>query len=231
MLVLVPTPVGNLKDITLRALETLANVDVVLAEDTRKTRFLLDHYEIKKPIESFHMNNEHQRLAGLVARMKEGLKMALVTDAGTPAISDPGFLLVRECIKNDIEVDCLPGATAFVPALVMSGLPADKFSFEGFLPLKGKEGRLARLADDPRSLIFYEGPHRIGRTLALMARILGGARPVAIVREISKMHQQTIRTTLAEGAENYPDESLKGEIVLIVGGFTKATAPEAENKD
>ena len=154
MLILVPTPVGNLKDITLRALEVLKAADVVLAEDTRKTHFLLNHYEIKKPLESFHAHNEHARLKGLIDRMKQGQMMALVTDAGTPAISDPGFLLVRECLKEGIEVDCLPGATAFVPALVMSGLPADRFSFEGFLPLKGKEGRLAKLADDPRTLIF-----------------------------------------------------------------------------
>lgn len=218
MLTLVPTPVGNLKDITLRALEVLKTVDLVLAEDTRKTHFLLNHYEIKKPIESFHAHNEHQRLKGIIERLKQGTQMALVTDAGTPAISDPGFLLVRECLKEGVEVDCLPGATAFVPALVMSGLPADRFSFEGFLPLKGKEGRLTKAADDPRTLVFYEGPHRLGRTLQLMVKVLGGERQICIAREISKLHQECIRTTLAEAAQTLDDNSLKGELVLVVEG-------------
>lgn len=218
MLTLVPTPVGNLKDITLRALEVLKASDVILAEDTRKTRILLNHYEIKQPCESYHAHNEHAKTASLVKRMEEGQKMALVTDAGTPAISDPGFLLVRAAIKAGIEVDCLPGATAFVPALVMSGLPADRFAFEGFLPLKGKHGRLERVKDDPRTLIFYESPHRIGRTLTTMAEILGGARQVAIVREISKIYQETRRMTLEEAARTIEDESIKGEIVLVVEG-------------
>ena len=218
MLTLVPTPVGNLKDITLRALEALKEADLILAEDTRKTGILLAHFEIKTPQESYHAHNEHQRTTRLVERLAEGKKMALVTDAGTPGISDPGFLLVRACVEAGIEVDCLPGATAFVPALVMSGLPADRFVFEGFLPPKGKVGRLQKLAAETRTLIFYESPHRIGRTLTLMAEHLGAERRIVIVREISKLHQECIRHTLGEAAQQIKDESIRGELVLVVQG-------------
>ena len=218
MLTLVPTPVGNLKDITLRALEVLREAETVLAEDTRKTRILLDHYQIKAPMESFHAHNEHQRVRGLVERLQKGAKLALCTDAGTPGISDPGFLLVRACVEAGIEVDCLPGATAFVPALVMSGLPADRFVFEGFLPPKGKTGRLQKLVAEPRTLLFYESPHRIGRTLTLMAEVLGPERRIVIAREISKLHQECIRLTLGQAAEQIKDESIRGEIVLVVQG-------------
>ncbi len=218
MLTLVPTPVGNLKDITLRALDVLREAETVLAEDTRKTRILLDHYQIKAPMESFHAHNEHQRVRGLVERLQKGAKLALCTDAGTPGISDPGFLLVRACVEAGVEVDCLPGATAFVPALVMSGLPADRFLFEGFLPPKGKTGRLQKLVAEPRTLIFYESPHRIGRTLALMAEVLGPERRIVIAREISKMHQECIRLTLGQAAEQIKDESIRGELVLVVQG-------------
>jgi len=212
--------VGNLKDITLRALEVLQQVNVVLAEDTRKTGILLAHYQIKAQMESFHAHNEHARIAKLIDRLKTGTTMALCTDAGTPAISDPGFLLVRACVDAGLHVDCLPGATAFVPALVMSGLPADKFVFEGFLPIKGKVGRLQKLADDPRTLVFYESPHRIGRTLATMAEILGPDRKLVLCREISKLHQETIRLSLAEAAAQIQDGSIRGELVLVVQGAT-----------
>lgn len=218
MLTLVPTPVGNLKDITLRALDVLREVELVLAEDTRKTRILLDKYEIKTPLESFHAHNEHQKVRHVVERLSQGKKMALCTDAGTPGISDPGFLLVRACVEAGVPVDCLPGATAFVPALVMSGLPADRFVFEGFLPPKGKNGRLLKLVEEPRTLIFYESPHRIGRTLTLMAEILGPERRLVICREISKLHQESIRLTLGEAAEQIKDESIRGELVLVVQG-------------
>lgn len=218
MLTLVPTPVGNLKDITLRALDVLREAETVLAEDTRKTRILLDHYQIKAPMESFHAHNEHQRVKGLVERLQKGAKLALCTDAGTPGISDPGFLLVRACVEAGVAVDCLPGATAFVPALVMSGLPADRFVFEGFLPPKGKTGRLQKLVSEPRTLIFYESPHRIGRTLTLMAEVLGAERRIVIAREISKLHQECIRLTLGQAAEQIKDESIRGELVLVVQG-------------
>jgi 16S rRNA (cytidine1402-2'-O)-methyltransferase len=218
MLTLVPTPVGNLKDITLRALEVLREADIVLAEDTRKTGQLLAHFEIKTQMESFHAHNEHTRVAWVVERLGQGKKMALCTDAGTPGISDPGFLLVRACVEAGLEVDCLPGATAFVPALVMSGLPADRFIFEGFLPIKGKVGRLQKLAEEPRTLIFYESPHRIGRTLTLMAEHLGPDRKIVICREISKLYQENIRHTLGEAALTIKDESIRGELVLVVQG-------------
>ena len=219
MLTLVPTPIGNLKDITLRALDCLREVDLILAEDTRKTGILLKHYEISKPLESFHAHNEHARIKSLVAKLKTGTTMALVSDAGTPAISDPGFLLVRECLANDVVVDCLPGATAFVPALVMSGLPATSFYFYGFLPPKGKTGVLTKLKEGKDTMIFYESPHRIGRTISLMAEVLGPERQLVIAREISKLHQECIRTTLGQAAETIKDESLKGELVLVVEGL------------
>ena len=218
MLTLVPTPIGNLQDITLRALEVLKTTDLILAEDTRKTGLLLAHFQIKASMESFHAHNEHQRTANLIERMKGGIQMALCTDAGTPGVSDPGFLLVRACIEADIKVDCLPGATAFVPALAMSGLPCDRFVFEGFLPLKGKVGRLQRLVSEPRTIIFYESPHRIGRTLTAMAEILGPERRIVIAREISKLYQENIRLSLGEAAAQIADESLRGELVLVVQG-------------
>jgi 16S rRNA (cytidine1402-2'-O)-methyltransferase len=217
-LTLVPTPIGNLGDITLRALETLKQVDVILAEDTRTSRKLLDHYQITRPMESFHAHNEHARAAGFAQRMVEGKTFALISDAGTPAISDPGFLLVRECLKRGLEVDCLPGASALLPALVLSGLAAHRFTFEGFLPLKGKLGKLQALATEERTMIFYESPHRIGRTLSSMAEVFGGERQLCIARELSKLHQQCLRLSLAEAAATIDDEQLRGEIVLVVQG-------------
>ena len=193
-LYLIPTPIGNLEDITLRALRLLKEVDMVLAEDTRTTRKLFTHYEISTPLAPFHMHNEHKVLNKWIERIKSGETIALVSDAGTPAISDPGFLLVRECVKNDIEVDCLPGATAFVPALVNSGLPSEKFIFEGFLPAKkGRQTRLKVLAEEERTMIFYESPHRIVKTLSQFMEYFGDERIVSVSREISKMFEETKR--------------------------------------
>jgi len=198
-LYLIPTPIGNLEDITLRALRLLKEVNMVLAEDTRTTRKLFTHYEISTPLAPFHMHNEHKVLNKWIERLKSGETIALVSDAGTPAISDPGFLLVRECIKNDIEVDCLPGATAFVPALVNSGLPSEKFIFEGFLPAKkGRQTRLKVLAEEERTMIFYESPHRIVKTLSQFMEYFGEERIVSVSREISKMFEETKRGSMKE---------------------------------
>ncbi len=219
-LTLVPTPIGNLEDITLRALRVLKEVDVVLAEDTRTSGNLLKHYDIQNSMFPFHQHNEHKVLSQLVSRMKAGEAMALVSDAGTPGISDPGFLLVRECIKEGIKVDCLPGATAFVPALVMSGFPSDKFIFEGFLPhKKGRQTRLSELALEERTIVLYESPHRIVKTLLQLAEVMGPERTAAVGRELTKMHEEVRRGTLKELSDHYSiKESVKGEIVLIVAG-------------
>jgi 16S rRNA (cytidine1402-2'-O)-methyltransferase len=218
-LYLIPTPIGNLEDITLRALRLLKEVDMVLAEDTRTTRKLFTRYEICTRLAPYHMHNEHKVLNKWIERLKSGETIALVSDAGTPAISDPGFLLVRECVKNDIEVDCLPGATAFVPALVNSGLPSEKFIFEGFLPSKkGRQTRLKILADEERTMIFYESPHRIVKTLSQFMEYFGDERIVSVSREISKMFEETKRGSMKDVKEYFEDKKPKGEFVIIVEG-------------
>lgn len=220
-LYLVPTPIGNLKDITLRALEVLQSVDCILAEDTRTSGKLLKHYEINKPVHSHHMHNEHRTVEQLVQRMQNGETLALISDAGTPAISDPGFLLTRACIKAGIEVDCLPGATAFVPALVNSGLPNDKFVFEGFLPQKkGLKTRLEFLAEETRTIILYVSPYKLVKTLTLLQEHLGEERPASVSREITKLYEETVRGSLKEVQEHFEKHPPKGEIVLVVGGKT-----------
>ena len=218
-LYLIPTPIGNLEDITLRALRLLKEVDIVLAEDTRTTKKLFLHYEISTHLAAFHMHNEHKVLDKWIARLKKGEIIALVSDAGTPAISDPGFLLVRECIKEGIEVDCLPGATAFVPALVNSGLPSEKFIFEGFLPVKkGRQTRLKLLAEEERTMIFYESPHRITKTLTQFCEYFGDERSVSVSREISKMFEETKRGAMLGILEYFVEKKPKGEFVIIVAG-------------
>ena len=218
-LYLIPTPIGNLEDITLRALRILKEVNIVLAEDTRTSRKLFSHYDIDTNLAPFHMHNEHKVLQKWIDRIKSGETIALVSDAGTPAISDPGFLLVRECVKNDIEVDCLPGATAFVPALVNSGLPSDKFVFEGFLPVKkGKQTRLKLLSEEERTIVFYESPHRIVKTLSLFCEYFGEDRKVSVSREISKMFEETKRGSAKEVMEYFEQKKPKGEFVIIVEG-------------
>lgn len=218
-LYLIPTPIGNLEDITLRALRILKEVDVILAEDTRTSSKLLKHYEINKKLVAHHQHNEHKTLDRIIDSIKNGEVMALISDAGTPAISDPGFLLVRECIKNDIEIECLPGATAFVPALVNSGFPCDKFIFEGFLPhKKGRQTRLKLLAEETRTIIFYESPHRLLKTLKQFAEYFGEERQASVSRELTKIHEENIRGTVVELVNYYETHTLKGEIVIIVDG-------------
>ncbi|QYH40369.1 16S rRNA (cytidine(1402)-2'-O)-methyltransferase [Algoriphagus sp. NBT04N3] len=218
-LFLVPVPIGNLKDITLRALETLQTVNVILAEDTRTTGMLLKHLEITNNLQSYHIFNEHKAVEKLVERMKKGEVFALVSDAGTPAISDPGFLLVREVIAAGLEVQCLPGPTAFVPALVNSGLPNDRFVFEGFLPhKKGRKTRIDALTEESKTMIFYESPHRLLKTLAQLAEAFGEDRQACVSREISKLHEENVRGTLVELIDYYENNPLKGEIVLTVEG-------------
>lgn len=219
MLYLVPTPVGNLEDITMRALRVLKEVDLILAEDTRTSGMLLKHFDIHKPMLSYHKFNEHQTVQRIIERLKAGEEIAVVSDAGTPGISDPGFLVAREAIKADIEVTCLPGATAFVPALVGSGLPCDKFCFEGFLPQKkGRVSRLAELAQEKRTLIFYESPHRVLKALEQFAEAFGEERQVAVCREISKIHEEFFRGTIAEAIAHFTEVAPKGEFVIIVAG-------------
>jgi len=218
-LYLVPTPIGNLEDMTLRAIRILKEVDCILAEDTRTSGKLLQHFEIGTPMQSHHMHNEHKTVEALVKRLKAGETMALISDAGTPAISDPGFLLTRACVENDIEVDCLPGATAFVPALVNSGLPNDKFVFEGFLPIKkGRQTRLLLLAEEPRTIILYESPHKLVKTLGQLVEYFGADRLVSVSREMTKLYEETIRGAAAEVLEHYTQIPPKGEIVIIIGG-------------
>jgi 16S rRNA (cytidine1402-2'-O)-methyltransferase len=218
-LYIIPTPVGNLDDITLRAIKVLGSVDVLLAEDTRKTGILLGHLGIKVRMVSHHLFNEHKTLAQVIEHIKSGVVTGLVSDAGTPAISDPGFLLVRECIREGIEVECLPGATAFVPALVNSGLPNDRFCFEGFLPVKkGRRTRLDALKEETRTMIFYESPHKLLKTLAEFAELFGVERQASVSRELSKLHEENIRGTLSELHTYYQQHTLKGEITLVVAG-------------
>ena len=221
-LFIVPTPIGNLADITLRALEILKSVDLILAEDTRTSGFLLKHYDIKKPLQSFHNFNEHKIVDSLVRRMKDGETMALVSDAGTPGISDPGFLIIRACLQAGLTVDCLPGATAFVPALVKSGLPCDRFAFEGFLPhKKGRQTILKKLSLEERTMIFYESPYRLLKTLQQFKEHFGAQRPASVSRELSKMFEETVNGTLEELIENFATREVKGEIVVVVGGKTE----------
>ncbi len=219
MLYVVPTPVGNLEDITLRALRVLKEADLILAEDTRTSSVLLKHYDIRTPLKSHHKFNEHETSDAMAERMAAGLNVALISDAGTPGISDPGFMLVRACVEHGVEVQCLPGATAFVPALVDSGLPDDRFYFEGFLPQKkGRQTRLQALAGLSHTMIIYESPFRLQKTLEQLADVLGADRRAAVSREISKVHEQTLRGTLAELAAHYKEQPPKGEIVIIVEG-------------
>lgn len=218
-LYIVPTPIGNLKDITYRAVEVLKQADVILAEDTRTSGILLKHLEISRPLQSYHIFNEHKAVEKLVSRMKAGEYFALVSDAGTPAISDPGFLLVRAVLEAGLEVQCLPGATAFVPALVNSGLPNDRFVFEGFLPhKKGRKTRIEGLMEETRTMIFYESTHRIQKTLLQLSEAFGEDRQACVSRELTKLHEENVRGSLAELIEYYNTHSVKGEIVLVVAG-------------
>ena len=218
-LFLVPTPVGNLGDMTYRGVEVLHSVDLILAEDTRTSRVLLQHYGIDTPLQSYHIFNEHQTVSGLVERLKAGTTIAVITDAGTPGISDPGFLLVRESVKEGIPVECLPGATAFVPALIDSGLPCDRFVFLGFLPhKKGRQTALRALAEEERTMVIYESPYRLQRLLEELRAVLGDERPVSVSREISKLHAETARGTLAEVAAHFGEKEVKGEIVVVLAG-------------
>lgn len=221
-LYIVPTPIGNLKDITFRAIDILKTADLILAEDTRTSGKLLKHFEISTPMQSHHMHNEHKTVDVIVQKLKGGTTIALISDAGTPAISDPGFLLVRACIENNIEVECLPGATAFVPALVNSGLPNDKFVFEGFLPVKkGRQTRLLLLAQEPRTMIFYESPHKLVKTLGHFCEYFGDDRQLSVSRELTKLYEETIRGTAREVLEYYTEKPPKGEIVIVVAGTNK----------
>ncbi len=218
-LFLVPTPIGNLKDMTFRAVEVLQNVDLILAEDTRTSGKLLKHYEISTAMHSHHMHNEHRTVEGIVKRIQGGETVALISDAGTPAISDPGFLLTRACVEAGVEVDCLPGATAFVPALVNSGFPNDKFVFEGFLPAKkGRQTRFEFLAEETRTIIIYESPHKLLKTLAQFVEFFGAERSISVSREISKLHEETIRGTAEEVLKHFEAKPAKGEIVIVVSG-------------
>ena len=216
-LYLIPTPIGNLEDITLRALNLLKEVDIILAEDTRTSSKLLKHYNIHTPMQSYHLFNEHKVVDSWVQRIKGGATVALITDAGTPAISDPGFLLSRACIAEGVDVECLPGATAFVPALVNSGLPNDRFVFEGFLPdKKGRQTRLSQLATETKTMIFYVSPHKLLKTLTDFIATFGANRPASLSRELTKLHEETKRGTLQELLDFYKDKNVKGEIVMIV---------------
>lgn len=218
-LFLVPTPIGNLGDITFRAIDVLKQADAILCEDTRTSGILLRHYSIQKPLTPYHQHNEHKVLNLLIAQLLEGKVYALLTDAGTPGISDPGFLLVRECLKQEIPVECLPGATAFVPALVQSGIPGNRFVFEGFLPLKkGRHTLLTALAGEERTIILYESPHRLVKTLKELGEYLGTDRQAAVCRELTKMFEETRKGTLAQLAEHYEKTPPRGEIVLIISG-------------
>lgn len=219
MLYLIPSPIGNLADITFRAIDILKTVDLILAEDTRTSSVLLNHYQVQKPITPYHQHNEHKILAHLTDQLAAGKTMALITDAGTPGISDPAFLLVRECIKNNIRVECLPGATAFVPALVNSGLPINSFCFEGFLPLKkGRQTMLKKLADEERTMVFYESPMRLVKTLQDLIQYFGAERQCAVSRELTKKFEENARGSLQELYDHFNAKTVKGEIVIVVAG-------------
>jgi len=220
LLYIIPSPIGNLKDITLRAIEVLKDVDVILAEDTRNTARLLNHYQITKPLSPYHQHNEHKVVQHLVHQLQAGKKMAVVTDAGTPGISDPAFLLVRECVKAGVRVECLPGATAFVPALVNSGLPLNRFVFEGFLPLKkGRQTLLKQLATEERTMVFYESPMRLVKTLEDFIQYFGEDRPCCVSRELTKMFEENARGSLRTVCEHFKQKGVKGEIVIVVQGI------------
>ncbi|MBP7486758.1 MAG: 16S rRNA (cytidine(1402)-2'-O)-methyltransferase [Parabacteroides sp.] len=230
-LTVVPTPVGNLEDITFRAIRVLKEADLILAEDTRTTGFLLKHFEIQNKMMSHHKFNEHKTVSQLAERIRGGENIALVSDAGTPSISDPGFMLVRECVQLGVDVECLPGATAFVPALVNSGLPSDKFCFEGFLPpKKGRQTRLKELSTETRTVIFYESPYRLVKTLTQLSENMGSDRRVSVSREISKLHEETVRGTLAEVISHFSMNDPKGEIVIVLAGLNDKKEKEKNNE-
>jgi 16S rRNA (cytidine1402-2'-O)-methyltransferase len=215
----VPTPIGNLGDITLRGLEVLKSVNTILAEDTRKSGILLKHYSIAKPLHSFHIFNEHKVLTGLIDRMKKGEVLALISDAGTPGISDPGFLLIREALKNDLAVECLPGATALIPALVNSGFPTDRFVFEGFLPhKKGRQTLLKKLSEEDRTVILYESPHRLVKCLEQIVEFFGSERKVSVSRELTKLHEENFTAAASEVLLHFQSKEVKGEIVIVING-------------
>ena len=227
ILYLVPTPVGNFEDITMRSLRILREADLILAEDTRTSGNLLRHFDIKNAMLSYHKFNEHQTVESVVNRLRGGETVAVVSDAGTPGISDPGFLVAREAIRAGIEVITLPGATAMVPALVSRGLPCDRFCFEGFLPQKkGRQSRLKALATEPRTMVFYESPHRVVKALAQMIEVFGAERPVSVCREISKIHEESVRGTLAEALEHFQTNEPRGEFVIVVGGYDESKQTE-----
>ena len=231
-LILVPTPIGNLGDITIRALEVLKQADIILAEDTRVSSNLLRHFEIDKKLWVHHKFNEHKAIDSLVSKIKEGNILVLISDAGTPGISDPGFLLVRSCISNNIEVECLPGATALVPALVVSGFPTDRFVFEGFLPVKkGRQTRLTELAEEMRTLVFYESPHRLVKSLIQFAEFFGKERNACVCRELSKLHEEVKRGTIDELVQYYTANPPKGEIVIVMEGAEKRTEKKIKYRE
>jgi len=220
ILYIVPTPVGNLEDMTFRGIRVLKEADLILAEDTRTSGVLMKHFEIKNAMQSYHKFNEHKTVENVILKIKGGQNVALISDAGTPGISDPGFLIVRECVRNGIEVQCLPGATAFVPAVVASGLPDEKFCFEGFLPLKkGRMTRLKTLAQESRTMIFYESPYRLLKTLTQFVEYFGAERQASVSREISKMHEETVRGSLQELVEHFTTNEPRGEIVIVIAGI------------
>ena len=222
MIYLIPTPIGNLEDITLRAIRLLKKVDLILAEDTRVSIKLLKHFEIGTPLQSFHMHNEHKKVEKVVEQLKNGKTVALISDAGTPGISDPGFLLVREALKEGVEVQCLPGPTALIPALVQSGIPCERFVFEGFLPpKKGRQTRLEQMAIETRTQVFYESPHKLLKTLEQLVTYFGADRSIAVVREISKLYESTFRGTAQEGLDFFEAHPPKGEFVIVVEGIKK----------
>ena len=216
-LFVVPTPIGNLADITLRSIEVLKSANLILAEDTRTSSKLLKHYDIDTPVESFHMHNEHKKLESIINKLRSDSEIALISDAGTPGISDPGFLLVRECINNQVEVECLPGSTAFVPALVSSGLPCDRFSFEGFLPVKkGRTKRLKELSTETKTMVFYESPHRILKTLNDLSNYFDVESQISVSRELTKLYEETFRGTIKESVEHFEKNKKKGEFVIVL---------------
>jgi 16S rRNA (cytidine1402-2'-O)-methyltransferase len=226
VLYLVPTPIGNLQDMTFRAVEVLRNADLILAEDTRTSFKLMQHFGIKAPITPFHQHNEHFVLPHMIGQLEEGKKMCLITDAGTPGISDPGFLLVRECIRHNIQVECLPGATAFVPALVNSGIPTNRFCFEGFLPIKkGRQTMLTKLSTEERTIILYESPLRLVRTLGELIQYFGEYRKCSVSRELTKMFEENKRGTLKDVHEYFSSKHVKGEIVIVIEGYKETAIP------
>lgn len=231
-LFLVPTPIGNLKDITLRALEVLQNVNLILAEDTRTSSFLLKHYNIEKPLKSFHTFNEHQTVNALIQRMQQGEKFALISDAGTPGISDPGYLLARAALQADLKIECLPGATAFVPALIKSGFPTDRFVFEGFLPhKKGKQTLIKAIAKESRTVILYESPYRLVKTLEQLKEFCGEERKVSVSRELTKKFEETYTNTLSKTIEYFSQKEVKGEIVIVLEGLNSKSKKQEDDDD